>query len=150
MHHHLFLSVYEPDLLFVTETWLTDKITDAEILANFPYRVFRADRGNRKGGGVCCLAKISISLTVVHGPACLKSDLLCLDVFDITCSLAFRVVLVYRPPNSNAHEDDALIDAMLELCLANNHLIVLGDFNLNIGLGCQVWTQKRILRKRIL
>lgn len=62
LHHlHLFLSSYEPDLLFVTETWFSSEISDSEVSADSPYKLFRKDRKGRKGGGICCLAKNTLS-----------------------------------------------------------------------------------------
>ncbi|KAK6018462.1 hypothetical protein OSTOST_15949, partial [Ostertagia ostertagi] len=44
-----------PDILLITKTWLSPKISDSEIIIDLPYKLFRYDRTHRKGGGVCCL-----------------------------------------------------------------------------------------------
>ena len=48
----------EPDILFITETWFNEKsITNLD-----GYKIFRADRLNKIGGGVCIYTRISKSL----------------------------------------------------------------------------------------
>lgn len=121
LHHlHLFLATYKPELLLITESWLSSKILKSEITANFPYKVFRADRSSRRGGDVCCLARDCINLTEIALPPSLKSDVLILDGFNSQCSMKFRIILLYRPPNSSA-DDEALIDCLFDLCLSNTH-----------------------------
>lgn len=66
-------------------------------------------------------------------PISLHSDIHCLDAFDTSYSVPFRIILVCCPPDPSTYEDDARINSLLELCLSDNHLIVSGDFNLDIG-----------------
>lgn len=140
-HLHLFLSTFDPDLVLVTETWLSSKMNNSEITFNLPYTVFRTDRklsGIKKcrGGGVCCIAKDTINLYPIAISAvssCIESDLLCLEGFDFVRSFKFRMILIYRPPKSSVEDDDSLIDTLLDLFLCDLHLIVLGDFNLDIN-----------------
>ncbi|KAK6009443.1 hypothetical protein OSTOST_25621, partial [Ostertagia ostertagi] len=47
----LLLDTHNPDLVFITETWLSSKVSDAEILCGRPYNVYRIDRDSRRGGG---------------------------------------------------------------------------------------------------
>jgi hypothetical protein len=53
--HHL-LNTDSPDIVLVSETWLTSDVSDALIDPTFDYQVLRHDRGTR-GGGVCALIK---------------------------------------------------------------------------------------------
>lgn len=58
LHHlHHFLSTNDPDIVFVTETWLSSNVCDSEIVGGLPYVIFRNDRKTGRGGGVCCLCK---------------------------------------------------------------------------------------------
>ncbi|KAK6044864.1 endonuclease/exonuclease/phosphatase family protein, partial [Cooperia oncophora] len=133
IHHlHLLLSTDEPDLLFITETWLSTRISSSEIIGGFPYQIFRRDRKGRKGGGVCCLAKNGLKISLGTVPPDIKSDLLCLDITDSIFSRKIRVILVYRPPNSSANDDDCLIESLLDVTLTQAHLVLLGDLNLEI------------------
>ena len=54
------------DIVFVTETWLTDFIFDQEILPT-NYCIFRKDRHSR-GGGVMIAVRDTISATAVNVP----------------------------------------------------------------------------------
>lgn len=101
------------------ETWLSYEISDFEPFANFPYKVFRKDRLDRRVGDVSCLAKNTISLTTVRSPTYHRSDITCFDVFDATHLSAFRIVPVCRPPNTNVEEDDSLTESMLQLFLSD-------------------------------
>ena len=53
-----FISTESIDIVFLTETWLSDKHFDAEILPQ-DYDVFRVDRKCRTGGGVLIATKQS-------------------------------------------------------------------------------------------
>ena len=48
----------EADLVWVTETWLTDDVDNCEILNN-SYTIYRKDRITRQGGGVMLAVKAS-------------------------------------------------------------------------------------------
>ena len=52
---HALLSVTQPGLVFVTESWLEESITDGMIDPNGSYVVYRHDRAVRVGGGVLAL-----------------------------------------------------------------------------------------------
>ncbi|KAK6011235.1 endonuclease/exonuclease/phosphatase family protein, partial [Ostertagia ostertagi] len=149
LHHlHLLLSTCGPDILFITETWLSPKISDSEIIIDLPYKLFRYDRTHRKGGGVCCLVKnglkISPNLSIPES----KSDILCLDVFDSLLPENVRIVLIYRPPDSSVRDDEQLVDILLDLSLSFRYLILLGDFNLDVDWN--TFTPKNACSSRFL
>lgn len=131
-HLHLFLGTYQPDLVFVTESWLNSNVGDSEILSGYPYRIFRLDRYGRKGGGVCCIAKREIDMVVFDTHSCLKSDLLCLVFSDMHSNVTCKLAIVYRPPNFAASDDDSLIECLTDYCSSFEHLIALGDFNIDV------------------
>lgn len=82
------------------------------------------------------MLKDTIQVIISAPSSCLKSHVLCLDVLDERKSLPLGFILVYRPPNSCAEDDDALIrlsvDRLLSLCVSGIHTVLLGDFNLDI------------------
>lgn len=133
-HLRLFLDAYYPDMIFITETWLSSKISSSEIIGDSPYKLFRADRSGRRGGGICCIVKDCINLTEYALPSRsnLKSDILVLDAFDSSSEISLRLVLVYRPPNSTLTDDESLRELLFELCLYESGVVVLGDFNLDV------------------
>ncbi|KAK6764801.1 hypothetical protein RB195_024937 [Necator americanus] len=128
----MFLCLYKPDLIFITETWLTTKILDSELVGNLPYNVYRSDRSMRRGGGVCVLVKAFISAQIVTGDNDLKADLLSAEILCADDLTQLRFILVYRPPNSSAADDKKLVDVLSDLAVMNHQTIILGDFNLHI------------------
>ena len=87
------------DALYISETWLNDQIGNHEISVQ-GYDLFRNDRKNKRGGGVCIYIKSSLTVkdrgdlisefdieAVIVELKCKKTDLL------ISC--------IYRPPNSD-------------------------------------------------
>ncbi|KAK6735906.1 hypothetical protein RB195_018891 [Necator americanus] len=130
----MFLCLYKSDLIFITETWLTTKILDSELVGNLPYNVYRSDRSMRRGGGVCVLVKAFISAQIVTGDNDLKADLLSAEILCADDLTQLRFILVYRPPNSSAADDKKLVDVLSDLAVMNHQTIILGDFNLHIRL----------------
>jgi len=64
---HAILAIEDPDIFGITETWLNDTITDAE-LGFIGYSIFRCDRpGNQRGGGVVLYVRTSL-MPVAHLP----------------------------------------------------------------------------------
>lgn len=127
-----FLSFNSPDLVFITETWLSAKIHDSEIVASLPYHVLRSDRGTGRGGGVCCVAKGNLLVRQLPITCSTKSDILCLELFPSEGASCTRIILVYRPPNSTRADDEALIERLHELVSVQPSSVILGDFNLKI------------------
>ena len=98
-----------PDVIIITETWLTSDVTDNEVdLPNFV--VHRTDRQTRKGGGVViylkkCLTVRSIEALAHESGTCelLRCRLKCIGQ-DID------LIAVYRSPDCSA--DDFLIETL--------------------------------------
>lgn len=78
------------------------------------------------------MVKDNIQLIISAPSSCLKSDVLCLDVLDERKSQPLRFILVYRPQNSCAEDDDTLIDRLLSMCISGIHTVLLSDFNLDV------------------
>ena len=51
-----YTSIHNIDLVFITESWLGNCISNRELSCNDRYKVFRHDRDTR-GGGVCILTR---------------------------------------------------------------------------------------------
>lgn len=81
---------------------------------------------------MCCLSKCTLIFNEVVLPSRINSDVLCLERFDTSLHRKFRVVLVYRPPNSNVNENMSLVDILVDLCVSKQHFILLGDFNIDV------------------
>lgn len=123
--------INDPDLVFITETWLSSNISDSEILAGLPFVIFRYDRKSSKGGGVCCLCKETLCMRQTFFESGTTADFLCLDLIspDVVC--ATRYILIYRAPSSSSHDDDELLGTLATMCSAKTQIVLLGDFNLD-------------------
>ena len=83
-----YLKHHQIDLLFITESWLSDKISDSMICPD-GYGVIRHDRLVKRGGGVCLLYKKGLKIQQIH-PNCnsllySKTDfeIVCVDLFNL-------------------------------------------------------------------
>ena len=99
LHQRLYSSS-NVDILIVTESWLTTNITDSLLGPNCQYKIYRSDRTNSTGGGVCIfvnqqLPSEPIDLKVKETPLAM----LCLDLHGR--SFNYRIFAVYRPTDSS-------------------------------------------------
>ncbi|KAK6053782.1 hypothetical protein COOONC_08711 [Cooperia oncophora] len=101
VHLHAFLSEMKPDILVITETWLTPHILDSELTGGFPYFLYRKDRTQRKGGGVCCIVRSFLNCTEVKLNTNMAPDILCCDILMHGAASPLRIISVYRPPNTS-------------------------------------------------
>ena len=123
------ISVMDPDLILVTESWCREDISDAFLklpgyMLQTELRKDRADTANGIGGGLLVYAKPSLNVLFVDS----GSD------FNQHCS--FKIVteteelnftLVYRPPNSRP---DTVSDLTELVRQTRGKTVVIGDFNL--------------------
>ena len=59
------VSLTDCDILCITETWLNDRVANAEILPD-SFNIFRRDRNNGKtGGGILLAVKRNITANVI-------------------------------------------------------------------------------------
>jgi hypothetical protein len=122
----LLLLSKKHQLLAFTETWLNDKTPDSLLIGNLPYTLVRADRKNRRGGGVCIFLSSFIEFSIVNSTST-DYDVLYLDILSTLSPL--RVILVYRPPSLDLEKTRKLCDLLATLSSVNHHIILLGDFN---------------------
>ena len=126
-----FISVYDPDCVGITETWLSVDSPDSLIADSCLYSVYRKDRCSR-GGGVCLLLKInnklSISQVILPTKFC-NLEIIAVDVCD-SVSLPFRIVVAYRPPCYTSLENELFFSALNFLADNCARFCLLGDLNL--------------------
>ena len=140
-HNLIYSSHHQFSFVFVSESWLDASVTDSMLDPSHIYQIFRHDRSNRVGGGVCALVAntircVKLSLTTANTDLLIHSDcdLLCLDVF--LSGVKQRIILVYRPPSSSFNREDllpktnSLIKLLSNLIDSHNTTFILGDFNL--------------------
>ena len=115
--------VYSSDynIICVTETWLTDQLSNTEILPT-NYTLFRNDRHSR-GGGVL----IAVSNDVPSRLITCHTDIELLSV-EINLSPKLLVVCLYIPPNCSYDYQHKVLTS-LQLLPTDCDVILTGDFN---------------------
>lgn len=96
MYLQYFLIKRDMGFLFTAKIWLFSKTLNSKLNDNVPYKTFRDDRKDRRGGGVCCIVKDTVNVIPVSFHSCIRSDLQCLRRFDAKGAFIFRSILVYR------------------------------------------------------
>ena len=115
----------QPDVIALTESWLTLDIEDSEVKLN-GYTLFRSDRSScRSGGGVVLYCHSSLR------PMLLKStrDTNCTEEF-LSCRIRHcqgqaTIAVSYRAPDSEGHITLNELSRVAE----NQDCLILGDFN---------------------
>ncbi|EYC02460.1 hypothetical protein Y032_0100g3317 [Ancylostoma ceylanicum] len=105
---------------------------NSEVVGGLPFNIYRSDCPNKKGGGVCVLANASFDVRVCKHTKTLKADVLSIEVLSLDSISHVQFILVYRPPNSLKCDDEGLIELLSDLASMNDHIVILGDFNLQI------------------
>lgn len=118
----------------VSETWLDNSITDLEV--EIPgYDVYRLDRHEKTGGGVCAYVRESYKTKHLYDLCFISSagfHQLWLQVQVGRCK-SIVICTVYRPPNSDLNCFDAEFgDALISALSLNHDVYVLGDPNCNL------------------
>ena len=125
-------SVYVPDIVCVTESWLDGDITDTEIAIQ-DYSAIRLD-WNRHGGGVLIYVRAVFTCSVLFK----GSPDFEFIVVSLLCSTRgtnpdLTIALFYRPPNSNPSLLDSLFSTLCSLDVSVFFLTfyLIGDFNID-------------------
>lgn len=128
------LDSAEYDILAVTETWANDTLTDAMLISDpgschkFPYSVFRKDRTNREGGGVCVWVNNRYSVIALELLDCEKElETVALDL--VGSHSKQRFVCVYRTGQCKEYAT-VLRNYLNRICDVPYPVVVVGDFNL--------------------
>ena len=124
----VWVNQYKPDIITLSETWLTNKISNNEIeLTN--YVLHRADRGLR-GGGVATFVLSNLASEVIT-PEIEPSNFECLFVKVILHENKYITIgNIYRPPSAPADSFDCMISTINSIS-CKNEIVILGDFNKN-------------------
>ena len=119
----MFQNYVYSDIIGVTETWLSDKILDDELLPS-AYTIIRKDRGSH-GGGVMFAIKSCKSFQVLPIPPSV-------EVLTVSVGLTIPTVycLTYIPPNASADYRQDILDYLESLNIISCYLVLLGDFNI--------------------
>ena len=124
------VSVAEsPDIICVVETWLSNSISDYEIVLP-GYQCVRCDR-DRHDGGVLMYIKSFLAFDLLC-PNVVGIELLVVSVSSYKSSSKLCLAVYYRPPSSGVDSFSFLSAALMSLNPTIFHkYILLGDFNVN-------------------
>jgi len=127
------LTIANPDILGVSETWLNSNIADTDIASEEEYIIHRKDRSQQVGGGVLLLVKPSIKSVRRDNLEVTSNQHNEIIVVEIEPSPGNKIAIItaYR----SQQDPYALFLSNLETTLHNctranlTKLLVIGDFN---------------------
>ena len=118
------LNSWNYDFIFTTETWLKPFYNDCFIIDTSFYNIIRADRINKRGGGVAVIYKNELSNKISVVPTDINHDDFDILAFDLHTynHTTVRFVCVYIPPHNSKNYD-------VVCCLLNTLNRLMGDFD---------------------
>ena len=130
------IAVYtdQPDIMCITETWLTTTVSDAMINGKGNYKVFRTDRTS-DGGGVLILCKINPSYKQTVEQIFPADKYQTLETVIVAVSVGddiIRLITVYRPSKYTVNgltNASLLADLLADVIKVDCSCCVIGDFN---------------------
>lgn len=142
-HIDEFRTIFETsdfDIILISESWLKPSVNDNAI--SIPgYFIYRNDRLNRSGGGVCAYIKKQITTSILYfsdNTLNGRPEFLFLDCI-LNCTHVL-IAVCYKPPNvSYTHLSD-FESILLDFMPRYRHVIVMGDFNCDL-LGPATYAQ---------
>jgi hypothetical protein len=133
LHYVLYSDLNEVDIVCITETWLTNTVSNSMLDPRNLFNIFRYDRSSDKvGGGVIVFAKKYIAAVQIDLPTSFASiECVCIDLL---CNVgsSIRLLTIYRPGGRSS--DDArvmtnLTECLNELCPLESTCVITGDLN---------------------
>jgi hypothetical protein len=127
------LEVEQPDLIGLTETWLTSKVDNSELLVH-GYDVYRKDRMKSRGGGIVLLFKDCLNIVrqnLLESRLHDSNEIIVTDMEHPVLGIT-RLILFYKAPGPLSKEFlDDLILLLHEKSSRNiKSVILFGDLNL--------------------
>ena len=123
---------YLPDILVLTETWLT--IDDKDTASLEGYEVFHTIRTNTKSGGVSIYFRADLAFELLNNFSVCHHFVESCGVSLKLGSITFFIIGVYRPHSGTIGElTDWLGETVSTIRAVNSHRIcLLGDFNIDL------------------
>lgn len=119
------LTDYKPDILFLTETWLTvhDNILLNQLQTD-GYELLHCSRALKRGGGVIAIINNNLKASLISTNNIENMDVLMFE----TTSHSFG--LIYRPPSTDTKSLSSILDMICSLNTRKKQLVIIGDLNL--------------------
>ena len=124
------LEKYTFDILAINESKIDNSIPGNEIHV-IGYDLIRNDR-NRYGGGVVLYVRDNIPFSVRNNLIPNQLEMVCIEV-SRPYNKSFLISTWYRPPNSNLDIFDEWALFLSKCDNENCELIIIGDFNCDVG-----------------
>ena len=129
------LYAHEYGIICITETWLTTDFADGLLDPEGKFAIYRKDRNDRDGGGVCILVHRSISSAPIDSNSIAYANVEIIGCrLQIGCRGESRSVIysfcVYLPPNITTNDFMLALTYIRSMWSINNTGITIGDFNL--------------------
>lgn len=128
-----FILDRQPVIMCLTETHLTDQITDREIDVE-NYRIARVDSNSRSTGGVMCYFRRDVKYTIIGNYSVPYAFWVLLCKATVS-SKTFLLGVVYRSPSSPERVFLDFFSNFMGQHLVDqeNDIIILGDYNINVN-----------------
>ncbi|CAG5085054.1 Protein of unknown function [Cotesia congregata] len=145
-HFELFREYFrchQYDIIAVSETWLNHLISDNLILLP-SYTLYRHDRRLRSGGGVALYVRNELHSKYVASSLNTQDKHPEYLFIEVSASSREKLLIgvVYKPPNTGHLED---LEEELEAIIPSFNIIMMGDFNSDLGKDCFFGDQLRRL-----
>ena len=119
------------DVFTVSETWFDDTVQNLDV--EIPcYNIYRLDRSDKVGGGVCAYVKNCYKVERLNELSNISTNglhQLWLKIQARNCK-SFLICTVYRPPNVTLNcFDEDLADTIITAFTSNKDFYILGDLN---------------------
>ena len=135
----VFAGSIKPDVIALTESWLSSSVDDSQIAIPGYSLPFRHDREEyRRGGGTCCYVRMEISCVLI--PTLSKCPSFMESVWLEFPSSKTILAIFYIPPNLAVSQNKEAIEYIVREVdyitsdREKHHLILAGDFN-NVPTG---------------
>ena len=125
-----------PSVVSITETWLKPDTPDNLLTDSGNYSVYRRDRLDRRGGGVCMLVDNNVFQSANVQIPCKYDSLEIIAVDLLNVHFTCRFITVYRPPSSDTDFEavqycNLLSECIEFLCRSNLTVVITGDINVH-------------------
>ena len=130
-----FVRVTNYHMIILSETWLNKSVKNADVEIK-GYKIFRLDRNDKRGGGVCAYIRSPLKAQILKdlsGTSATWFQQLWLQV-QYKKIRSFIICAVYRPPDCHVScFEDFLKPSSTYALSLNKPVIILGDLNCNLS-----------------
>ncbi len=119
------ITTENPDVIAITESWANSSHLMAEF-AIAGYKSYQKNRKHRKGGGVICYVKSTLSAVKIEKEDAQKDDSIYVEFTNGNKKVT--IATAYRPPKQQPADNAALYEE-IQTTIRNKNAVVIGDFN---------------------